>query len=179
MRLRKDAQEIEAMQRAAAITAEAHLAAMKAAAAGVYEYELEAIIDYTFRRRGGIGPGYSTIVGSGNNATTLHYVENNSALSDGDLVLIDAGCEYDFYCADVTRTFPANGTFSPAQRECYEFVLRAQETAIAMAAPGVTLDDLHACCVEALTEGDDCTRVARGTGIRAHRGQKLSSVLYA
>jgi Xaa-Pro aminopeptidase len=153
MRLRKSPEEVQVLRRAAAITAEAHTAAMAAAAPGVTEYELEAIIEFTFRRRGGSGPGYGTIVGSGDNATILHYVDNDRALAAGDLVLIDAGCEYDFYTADVTRTFPASGRFSPVQRRCYEVVLAAQEEAIRRARPGVTLEDLHQLCVERLTQG--------------------------
>jgi Xaa-Pro aminopeptidase len=153
MRLRKSPDEVAILRRAAAITAEAHTAAMGAAAPGVTEFELEALIDYTFRRRGGSGPGYGTIVGSGENATILHYVDNARTLRDGDLVLVDAGCEYDFYTADVTRTFPVSGSFSPPQRACYELVLAAHEEAIRAARPGVTLDQLHQLCVDRLTEG--------------------------
>src|SRR6185369_6692152 len=101
MRLCKTPEEIEVMARAAAITGEAHVAAMKAARPGAYEYELEAAIEYAFRRRGANGPGYTTIVGTGRNATILHYIENKDRLAEGDLVLVDAGAEYDFYTADV------------------------------------------------------------------------------
>lgn len=153
MRLRKGPEEVAVLRHAAAITAEAHVAAMSAAAPGVTEYELEAVVDFTFRRRGGSGPGYSTIVGSGENATILHYVDNRRTLRDGDLVLIDAGCEVDFYTADVTRTFPVSGRFTPAQRRCYEVVLAAQEAAVRAARPGVSIEDLHALCVERLTQG--------------------------
>jgi len=153
LRLRKTAEELELMRQAAAITCDAHVAAMTAAAPGVGEHELEALIDYTFRRRGGIGPGYNTIVGGGDNATILHYIENDQPLADGTLVLIDAGCEYDFYTADVTRTFPANGTFTDAQRRCYEIVLRAQEAGIEMTRPGATIDEIHDHTVEILTSG--------------------------
>lgn len=153
MRLIKSGDEVDILRRAAAITAEAHTAAMRAAAAGVAEYELEALIDYTFRRAGGSGPGYTTIVGSGANATVLHYIENDARLGPNDLVLVDAGCELELYTADVTRTFPVSGRFSPAQRRVYEVVLDAQERAIAMVRPGVTLEDLHKACVERLCEG--------------------------
>jgi len=153
MRLRKSPEEVAVLRRAAAITAEAHAAAMAAAGPGVTEYELEALIEFTFRRRGGSGPGYGTIVGSGENATILHYVDNERTLADGDLVLIDAGCEYDFYTADVTRTFPASGRFTAPQRRCYQIVLAAQEEAIRAARPGATLEDLHQICVERLTQG--------------------------
>lgn len=153
MRLRKFPDEIAIMRSAAEITAEAHVAAMGKAAPGVYEYELEALINYTFRRRGGAGPGYNSIVGSGENATILHYIENDRALEDGDLVLIDAGCEYDLYTADVTRTFPVSGAFTDAQRRCYDVVLASQEAAIAMTRPGVTIDQIHEATVEILTQG--------------------------
>ncbi len=153
MRLRKSDEEVALLRRAAEITGEAHRAAMQLAAPGVGEWELEAIVDYTFRRRGGMGPGYTTIVGSGDNATILHYHENDRALAEGDLVLIDAGCELELYTADVTRTFPASGQFSEPQRRCYEIVLRAQTEAIAMTRPGVTIDDIHQHCVTVLTEG--------------------------
>jgi Xaa-Pro aminopeptidase len=153
LRLLKTPDEIATLRRAAEITCEAHRAAMAMAAPGVTEYELEAAIDYTFRRRGGTGPGYTTIVGAGDNATILHYIENVSPLADGDLVLIDAGCELDFYTADVTRTFPASGRFSEPQRRCYEVVLEAQKRAIDMARPGVTIDEIHETTVRVLTEG--------------------------
>ena len=119
----------------------------------MFEHELEAVINYTFRRAGGAGPGYTTIVGAGENATILHYIANRCAIADGDLVLVDAGCEYDHYTADITRTWPANGTFSPAQRAVYEIVLATQVAAIAMARPGATLDQIHEFCVRSLTEG--------------------------
>jgi Xaa-Pro aminopeptidase len=119
---------------------------------GVSEHELAALIDYTFRARGGTGPGYTTIVGAGGNATILHYIENAATIRDGDLVLIDAGCERDHYTADLTRTWPASGRFSPAQRDVYAAVLAVQQAAIAMARPGVTLEDLHQHCVRGLTE---------------------------
>jgi Xaa-Pro aminopeptidase len=153
MRLIKSHEEIAALRIAADITAEAHGAAMRLAAPGVSERELEAVIDYTFRRRGGSGPGYGSIVGSGDNATILHYVENDAPLRDGDLVLIDAGCEYEFYTADVTRTFPVSGRFTDVQRRAYEIVLAAQQACIDMTRPGVTLDALHDRAVEILTEG--------------------------
>ena len=153
LRLVKSPEEIATLRRAAAITAEAHRAAMAAGRPGVPEYELEAVIEYTFRRRGGAGPGYSTIVGSADNATILHYIENARTLGDGELVVVDAGCEIDFYTADVTRTFPTSGTFSPAQRRCYELVLATQEEAIRMTRPGITLDQIHERCVERLAAG--------------------------
>ncbi|MEZ4360955.1 MAG: Xaa-Pro aminopeptidase [Kofleriaceae bacterium] len=153
LRLVKDAAEVATLRRAAAITAEAHVAAMRAGRPGAHEYELEALVDYTFRSRGGAGPGYNTIVGAGANATVLHYIDNRARLREGDLVLIDAGCELDHYTADVTRTFPASGRFTPAQRAVYDVVLAAQRSAIELVAPGVTIDQLHQHCVRRLTEG--------------------------
>lgn len=152
-RLFKTADEVALLRRAAAITAEAHIAAMAAARPGGTEYEIQALIDYTFRRRGGVGPGYTSIVGAGDNATILHYVENSAPLRDGDLLLIDAGCEYEYYTADVTRTFPVSGRFTDAQRRAYEVVLRAQLAAIEATKPGVTIDELHDLSVRILTEG--------------------------
>jgi Xaa-Pro aminopeptidase len=153
LRLRKAPEELAVLKRAAAITCEAHLAAMRAGRPGAFEHEVEAVIDYTFRSRGGGGPGYATIVGAGENATVLHYIANRSAIRDGDLVLVDAGCELDHYTADVTRTWPASGKFSPAQRRVYELVLAAQQAVIELARPGATIDQLHQCSVRRLTEG--------------------------
>ena len=153
LRLHKRPEELAALRTASAITSDAHIAAMKLGRPGVHEHELEAVINYTFRRAGGNGPGYTSIVGSGDNATILHYIENSRAIEAGDLVLVDAGCEYDHYTADITRTFPASGTFSPAQRRVYEIVLATQKAAIAMATPGATLDDIHNFCVRSLTQG--------------------------
>jgi len=153
LRLHKRPEELAALRKAAEISAEAHVAAMRAGKLGVFEHELEALINYTFRRHGGAGPGYATIVGAGENATILHYIENRCAIASGDLVLVDAGCEYDHYTADITRTWPANGTFSPIQRRVYQIVLDTQVEAVAMVKPGVTLDEIHNHCVRRLTEG--------------------------
>jgi Xaa-Pro aminopeptidase len=153
LRLVKSFDEVAVQRRAAAITAEAHVAAMRAARAGVNEGEIEALIDYTFRRRGGTGPGYPTIVGGGINATILHYVENSAPLRAGELLLIDAGCEVDGYTADVTRTFPVGGRFGDAQRRLYEVVLEAQLAAIEAVKPGATIDGIHDQVVRSLTTG--------------------------
>jgi len=153
LRLHKRPEEIALLRKAAQITSDAHVLAMKSGRPGVFEHELEAAINYEFRRRGGNGPGYTSIVGAGENATILHYIENRCAIADGDLVLVDAGCEYDHYTADITRTWPANGRFSPAQRRVYELVLSVQKHAVAMAKPGATIDEIHDYCVKALTEG--------------------------
>jgi Xaa-Pro aminopeptidase len=152
MRLFKDPFEIDSMRRAAAITAEAHRAAAREAMAGRFEYELEATLDYEFRRRGASGPAYGTIVGGGANATILHYVTNRDALRAGDLVLIDAGCEFAGYASDVTRTYPIGGRYQGAGLEVYEAVLAAQEAALSVAKPGATLEDVHAAALRSLTE---------------------------
>jgi Xaa-Pro aminopeptidase len=152
-RLHKRPEELAALRTASQITTDAHVAAMKTGKPGANEHEVEAVINYTFRRAGGGGPGYATIVGSGANATILHYIENTRAIADGDLVLVDAGCEYDHYTADITRTWPANGTFSRAQRDVYEIVLATQKAAIDLAKPGATIDDIHNYCVRSLTAG--------------------------
>ncbi len=153
LRLIKRPEELAALRKASAIAGDAHIAAIRHGRPGVFEYELEAIINYQFRRRGGSGPGYATIVGAGENATILHYIENRCAIADGDLVLVDAGCEYEHYTSDITRTWPANGTFSPAQKQVYEIVLSTQVAAIDMARIGTTIDDIHQFCVRALTGG--------------------------
>jgi Xaa-Pro aminopeptidase len=152
MRLIKSDVEQDQLRRAAAITAEAHTAAMRAAKAGVKESEIEALIDYTFRRCGGTGPGYPSIVGGGANAVILHYVENSAPLEEGKLLLVDAGCEVaGGFTADVTRTFPIGRPFSPAQRRVYEAVLEVQVAAIEAVRPGATIDGIHAEVIEQLT----------------------------
>src|SRR5262249_38310439 len=142
-----------AMRRACAITKEAHVLAMAAAAPGRHEFELEAILLETFRKHGAERPAYGSIVGSGVNATVLHYRKNDRKLEEGDLVLIDAGCEYDYYASDVTRTFPANGKFSDVQRAVYEVVLEAQVACVEMVKPGVTQGEIHQKAIEVLTAG--------------------------
>jgi Xaa-Pro aminopeptidase len=143
LRLYKSEEELALMRRGAEITAEAHCAAMAASAPGVNECEIDALLEYTFRRRGSTGSAYTPIVAGGNNACILHYIENNAALRDGDLLLIDAGAEVDFYATDVTRTFPVNGSFSAAQREIYELVFEAESAAIDVAKPGVPHKLIH------------------------------------
>lgn len=153
MRVLKSDEEIELMQRAADIAAEAHCEAMKAARAGMKEYEVEALIELIFKRRGAAAPAYTSIIGAGANATVLHYINNDGELRDGDLLLIDAGAEYKGYASDITRTFPINGRFSKAQREIYELVLKAQMACVEMVRPGTTHDQLKAHSIEVLTEG--------------------------
>ncbi len=163
LRLHKRPEEIAALRKASEITSEAHVLAMRAGKPGATEHELEALINYTFRRHGGSGPGYTTIVGAGENATILHYIENRCEIKPGDLVLVDAGCEYDHYTADITRTWPASGTFTPIQRRVYQVVLDTQIEAVAMVKPGVTLDEIHNHCVRRLTEGMIDLGLLRGT----------------
>ena len=153
MRLFKSPQELAVMRRAAAITTGAHRRAMRAARPGCTEYEIEAELLHEFRRHGAQAPAYSPIVASGSRACVLHYVQNDGELKDGELLLIDAGCELDGYAADVTRTFPVNGRFSGPQREIYELVLAAQAAAIAAVKPGNRWDAPHRAAVETLARG--------------------------
>lgn len=153
MRLVKEPGELELMRQAIAITGDAHQAAMAAAKPGMFEYELEAIINQIFRSRGSERPAYGAIVGSGPNATVLHHRRNDRELKDGELLLIDAGCELGYYASDITRTFPISGTFSPPQREIYELVLRAQLASIDAVQPGATLDQVHEASVKTIAEG--------------------------
>jgi Xaa-Pro aminopeptidase len=153
MRLRKEPAELEIMRRAAAISAEAHRQAARLAEEGRFEYELEAALLHQFRRRGAAGPAYSSIVGGGRNATVLHYIRNDQKLTDGELVLIDAGCELDGYASDVTRTYPVGGSYRGSQRAVYEVVLEANLTGMALAKPGATLPQIHQATTRRLVEG--------------------------
>lgn len=153
MRALKSEEEIAVMQQAADIAAEAHVEAMKAARPGMMEYEVEALIERIFRQRGASGPAYTSIVGGGANATILHYIDNNDELRDGELLLVDAGAEYKGYASDITRTFPVNGKFTPAQREIYDLVLKAQMSCVEMVRPGTTHEQLKQHSIEVLTEG--------------------------
>jgi Xaa-Pro aminopeptidase len=152
LRLIKNSAEIATMRKAAAITAKAHIAAMGAAEPGGNERQLDVLIDYTMRNNGAIGSGYTNIVAAGTNATTLHYIDNDQPIDDGDLILIDAGAEVGYYTADVTRTFPANGKFSPLQRDAYNWVLKAMEASIAACTVGTPYTEIHAASVTVLTE---------------------------
>jgi Xaa-Pro aminopeptidase len=153
MRLVKGPEELAVMRRAAAITADAHRRAMRAARPGRVEYEIEAELLHEFRCQGAQAPAYTPIVAGGDRACVLHYVQNDGLLKDGELLLIDAGCELDGYAADVTRTFPVNGRFSGAQREIYDLVLAAQAAAIAQVKPGNRWDAPHRAAVETLAQG--------------------------
>ena len=153
LRLIKSAAEIKLMRKAADISAEAHCRAMRFCTPGQYEYQLQAEIEHQFMMSGATGPAYTSIVGGGKNGCILHYIENQSALKSGDLVLIDAGCEYQNYAADITRTFPVNGKFSASQAAIYDIVLAAQIAAINTIAPGVTYDQANKATIEVITQG--------------------------
>jgi Xaa-Pro aminopeptidase len=153
MRLLKEPAELEIMRRAAAISAEAHREAARGAEDGRFEYELEATLHYQFRRLGASGPAYGSIVGGGRNATVLHYIRNDQKLVDGELVLIDAGCELEGYASDVTRTYPVGGSYQGPQRAVYEAVLEANLAGLALAKPGSTLAEIHAATTRRLVEG--------------------------
>ncbi len=153
MRLVKDAHEIELMGKAARIAGAAHRRAMRFAAPGKFEYEVEAEFLHEFRRHGSQFPAYAPIVAGGANACILHYVGNDQPLKDGDLLLIDAGCELDGYASDITRTFPVNGKFSGPQADIYDLVLDAQAAAIAAIRPGATFLDPHTAAVRVLAQG--------------------------
>ncbi|MCK6555515.1 aminopeptidase P N-terminal domain-containing protein [Candidatus Binatia bacterium] len=172
-RLIKRDEEIDRMRRAAGISAEAHLLAMRSARHGEPEYAVEALIDHTFRRLGGNGPAYPSIVASGINATVLHYTANERTMRDGDLLLVDAGAEFDGYCADITRTYPVGRDFTPAQRAIYEVVLRAQAEAISVVRAEARIDDVHRRAVEVIVDGLLDLRVLLG-----ERAEILEKDLY-
>jgi Xaa-Pro aminopeptidase len=153
LRLTKERGELDLMRRAADISREAHQEAAHLAHDGAFEYELEATLDYVFRRRGASGPAYPSIVGGGANATILHYVTNDQKLRDGELLLIDAGCELEGYASDVTRTYPVGGRFEGERRALYEAVLVAQQAALDAVRPGTTLDEIHGVTLRALVTG--------------------------
>lgn len=153
LRLIKSAAEQKVMRKAAQISARAHCRAMQACQPGCYEYQLEAEIQHQFAIEGARFPAYSSIVGGGDNACILHYTDNNQKLAKRDLVLIDAGCELDYYAADITRTFPVSGKFSKAQKAIYELVLKAQAAAIEVTRPGNHWNDPHDATVRVITQG--------------------------
>lgn len=153
MRLVKDAHELDVMRRAAQISTSAHKRAMRAAAPGRAEYEIEAELLHEFRHGGAQAPAYTSIVAGGANACVLHYVQNDARLNAGELLLIDAGCELDGYASDITRTFPVNGKFSAAQRDIYQLVLAAQAAAIAEVVPGASWNAPHDAAVRVLAQG--------------------------
>jgi Xaa-Pro aminopeptidase len=153
MRLRKSASEIESLRAACELSAEGHREAIRFARPGLYEYQVQAAMEYVWREGGSRRNGYPSIVASGPNACILHYVENDRAIEDGDLVLIDAACEIDYFSSDITRTFPVNGRFTGPQRAIYEVVLAAQRASIAVAQPGATIRAPHETSIRVITEG--------------------------
>jgi Xaa-Pro aminopeptidase len=153
MRLIKDPDELDVMRRAAKISAEAHVNAMLATKPEKYEYEIEAELLYHFKKNGSQFPAYTSIVAGGKNACVLHYIENNAVLNDGDLLLIDAGCELDGYASDITRTFPVSGKFSGPQRMIYELVLDAQQAAMEATSRGNSWQAPHDAATKVLAQG--------------------------
>ncbi|MCO3939209.1 Xaa-Pro aminopeptidase [Pseudomonas aeruginosa] len=152
-RLYKSANEVKVMRYAAEVSARAHIRAMEVCRPGLFEYHLEAELEYEFRKGGAKMPAYGSIVAAGRNACILHYRENDAAIKDGDLILIDAGCEIDCYASDITRTFPANGRFSPEQKAIYELVLEANMAAFDYIAPGRHWNEAHEATVRVITAG--------------------------
>jgi len=153
MRLFKDNEELATMRRAASISGDAHIRAMRATRPGMMEYEIEAQLFHEFRRNGAQSPAYTSIVAGGANACVLHYISNDKLLIDGDLLLIDAACELDGYAADITRTFPVNGKFNAAQKEIYEMVLASQAAAIEVSHPGAHWNDPHEAALRVIAQG--------------------------
>lgn len=153
LRLFKSTGEIKLMEQAAKISAEGHKRAMACCKPGIKEYEMEAELLYAFTRNGSRAPAYNSIVAAGENACILHYHSNDAEVKEGDLVLIDAGCEYEYYASDITRTFPASGKFSPEQKAIYELVLKAQAAAIEVAVPGASWNEPHKVSVKIITQG--------------------------
>ena len=153
MRLFKSEAELTIMRRSAEISAEAHIAAARRLVPGLKEYQIKATMEGHFLENGASGPAYGSIIASGNNAVILHYTSNRDTIKDGDLVLIDAACEFEGYAADITRTFPANGKYSDAQREIYQLVLDAQLAGIRMSKPGKSLNQVHGAASKVLRAG--------------------------
>jgi Xaa-Pro aminopeptidase len=163
MRLRKDSYEIAMLRQAANIASDAHIRAMRTAAPGQMEFQVEAELLHTFRSRGADGPAYHSIVAGGANACVLHYGFNNQRLNDGDLLLIDAGCEYEGYASDITRTFPVNGKFTGPQKAIYELVLESQLAAIAAVKPKAGFHDYHEVATRVLVQGFKDLKLCKGS----------------
>ena len=162
-RLKKEPAELDAMRRAMAISADAHKRAMSKARGGMREWQIEAEVDYAFRSQGAAGPSYPSIIASGPNAATLHYINNDREMRTGELLLIDAGAEYDFYAADITRTSPIGARFTGLQRSLYEVVLDAQLKAIEAIKPGAHFDDAHEVALRVLVDGMRQLGMLRGS----------------
>ena len=153
LRLRKDPDEIESLRRACRLSADGHMEAMRFTRPGLHEYEVAAAMDFVWRSEGSPRNGYPSIVASGPNAIVLHYIENDRRIEDGDLVLIDAAAEVDMYSSDITRTFPANGSFTAPQRAVYDVVAAAERAGVGAAEPGATLRDVHDASTAVLADG--------------------------
>ncbi len=153
MRVIKESTEVERMQKACNITARSLINVMRECEPGRYEFEMEAVIEGTFLEYGSAMPGFNSIVGSGPNSTTLHYEPNNRLMEEGDLLLMDIGAEYGYYTADITRTIPVNGKFSPEQRTIYQLVLEAQRAAIEQMTPGKMFADANVAAKEVISKG--------------------------
>jgi Xaa-Pro aminopeptidase len=171
MRLYKSRTEVAVMRRAARLSAQAHCELMTHCEPGMHEYQLASLFAHHCQMKGAVHLAYPSIVGGGNNACVLHYVENSQPLNDGDLVLVDAGCEIDCYASDITRTFPVNGRFSDAQRALYELVLEAQLAAIDKVRAGNHWNDPHQAAVRVLTKGLIKLGILRGTLGRALKAE--------
>ena len=167
MRLRKEPGELDLMRRAIDISRAAHERAMRLARGGMREWQIEAEVDYTFRSRGAAGPSYPSIIASGPNAAILHHIQNRREMRTGELLLIDAGCEFDFYASDVTRTFPIGARFTAMQTELYEIVLAAQARAIEQVRPGARFDDPHDAALRVLVDG------MRGLGLVSGSAEEI------
>lgn len=163
LRLFKTKKELESVETAARISAEGHIDVMKMAKPGMGEHEIEALLFHAFRARGAKRLGYESIVASGENACVLHYRANNRQMEDGDLLLVDAGAEYDYYTGDITRVMAIGGKFSEPQKEIYEAVLKAEKACIALVRPGRTLKEIHEQAIEVLTEELRKLKILKGT----------------
>lgn len=177
-RVFKSHEERALMRRAAEITSEAHILAMRACKSGMHEYELQAILEFHFQRHGASFPAYSTIVGRGPNATILHYVQNNDIIHAQDLILIDAGCELGGYAADITRTFPASGVFTGAARALYQAVLHVQVATIEYIRPGITFDELSTYAEKLLAQALLDLDIIKGSSLEDILEQKTHKRYY-
>ena len=171
MRLYKSSYEITRMRKAAKISAKAHIRAMKTCHPGMYEYQIEAELQHQFAIQGARSPAYSSIVGGGKNSCILHYVNNDAVLNDGDILLIDAGAEFECYAADISRSFPVNGVFSKEQRALYQLVLDAQYAAIEQVQPGNHWNQVHEAAVKVLTKGLIKLGLLKGTPAKAIKSE--------
>lgn len=174
LRVSKDRAEIAALQKAADITAEAYEYVMANTTAGMYEYEIEAMLFYAFRKAGADRLSFPSIVASGSNSTILHYIRNNRKIGARDLLLVDSGAEYRHYAADVTRTWPVNGKFSAAQKAIYEVVLAAQKSAIAEIKPGVEINHIHHLVCSEIAQGLSRLKILRGSAAKILENKEYS-----